>query len=40
LRERAKKGLLSEEEKLRLASEEAQEAQEMGKKKDGECALM
>lgn len=38
LQERAKKGLLTEEEKLRLASQEAEEAQERGKR--GDCVLM
>ncbi|KAJ3881696.1 hypothetical protein F5051DRAFT_396271 [Lentinula edodes] len=38
LQERAKKGLLTEEEKLRLASQEAEDAQERGKR--GDCVLM
>jgi len=37
--ERAKKGLLSDEEKRILATEEAERAQQVGKK-DGDCVLM
>jgi len=37
--ERAKKGLLTDEEKLILANEEAERAQQVGQK-DRECILM
>jgi len=39
MQERAKKGLLSEEEKLALATEEAQRAQQGGDEKK-ECVIM
>jgi hypothetical protein len=38
--ERAKKGLLTEQEKLLLAEEEAQRAQEASSKTDKDCIVM
>lgn len=40
LRERAKKGLLSDSEKVILAEEEAKLAQRHGKKKNGDCIII